>query len=80
MAVMPPALALHLQDTKHEYEWTHEQELSDGSLEMLFLIGSLPYLATWLLSYAGSVTITEPQELQVQLSDLARRAHEHFRI
>jgi predicted DNA-binding transcriptional regulator YafY len=80
MSVMLPALALHLQDTKHQYGWTHEQELADGSMEMLFLIGSLPYLATWLLSFAGSVNITEPQELRVQLSELARRAHEHFSI
>ena len=73
-----PALAQHLQDTKHQYGWTHEQPLPDGSVEMTFLIGSLPYLATWLLPYAGAITILEPPALRDHLRELAQRAHDFF--
>ncbi|GLU54736.1 helix-turn-helix transcriptional regulator [Dyadobacter frigoris] len=73
-----PALAQHLHDTKHQYGWTHEELLPDGSLEMIFFIGSLPYLATWLLPYAGAVTILEPIELRKHLQDLAQRAYDFF--
>ncbi len=73
-----PASAQHLHDTKHQYGWTHEQPLTDGSLEMTFLIGSLPYLATWLLPYAGAVTILEPPALREHLRELAQRAHDFF--
>lgn len=78
-AVMP-SLAQHLHDTKHQYGWTHESPLPDGSLEMTFLIGSFPYMATWLLPFAGAVTIVEPEELRIHLSTLARRAYELFAL
>ena len=78
-AVMP-ALAQHLHDTKNQYGWTHEKPLPDGRLEMIFLIGSLPYLATWLLPFAGAVSVLEPQELRLQLSQLARRAYDSFAV
>jgi predicted DNA-binding transcriptional regulator YafY len=45
---------------------------------MVLLIGSLPYLAAWLLPYAGAVTVIEPPELQEQLRELARRAYDFF--
>ena len=77
-AAILPALAQHLQDTKHQYGSTHEQPLPDGSVEMIFLIGSLPYLATWLLPYAGAVTILEPLALRSHLRELAQRAHDFF--
>ncbi|GAB3226619.1 WYL domain-containing protein [Spirosoma arcticum] len=73
-----PALAQHVQDTKHQYGWTHEEILADGNVEMTFFIGSLPYLATWLLPYAGAVTILEPPALQDHLRELARRAYDFF--
>jgi len=73
-----PALAQHLQDTKHQYGWTHDELLSDGSVEMIFFIGSLPYLATWLLPFAGAITIQEPQELRQHLQELAQRAYDFF--
>ena len=73
-----PALAQHLHDTKHQYGWTHEELLPDGSLEMIFFIGSLPYLATWLLPFAGTITIFEPAELRNQLRELAQRAYDSF--
>lgn len=73
-----PALVQHLQDTKHQYGWTHDQPLPDGNVEMTFLIGSLPYLATWLLPYAGAVTIIEPPALREQLRELAQRIHDFF--
>ena len=73
-----PALSQHLQDTKHQYGWTHETLLPDGSVEMPFFIGSLPYLATWLLPYAGAITLLEPRELQQQLGELAQRAYDFF--
>ena len=79
-AALLPALVQHWQDTKHQYGWTHEQPLADGSVEVTFLIGSLPYLATWLLPYAGAVTIREPLALRDLLHELAQRAHDFFCI
>lgn len=73
-----PALAQHLQDTKHQYGWTEEKSLGDGVVEMIFFIGSLPYLATWLLPYAGAVTILEPLELRKHLYAQAKLAFDFF--
>lgn len=67
-----------LHDTKHQYGWAHDHALPDGQLEMTFFVGSLPYLAAWLLPYAGAVTVLEPPALQQQLSELAQRAHNYF--
>ncbi len=67
-----------LQDTKHQYGWAHEQLLPDGRLEMTFFIGSLPYLAAWLLPYAGAFTVLEPPALRDHLRELAQRAHNFF--
>ncbi|MCF0060233.1 YafY family transcriptional regulator [Dyadobacter chenwenxiniae] len=78
MAGIIPALARRMEDTKHQFGFTHETLLSDGSVEMLFLVGSLPYLATWLLPYAGAVTVLEPVALQDQLRELARQVHHAF--
>lgn len=75
---MLPASAQHLHDTKRQYGWAHEQTLPDGSLEMTLFLGSLPYLAAWLLPYAGAVTIVEPPALQEHLCELAQRAHHFF--
>jgi predicted DNA-binding transcriptional regulator YafY len=77
-AAVMPALAQHLQDTKHQYGWTHEEVLSDGSLQMVFLIGSMPYLATWLLPYAGAITIIEPATLRDHLRELAQKTFDYF--
>jgi len=78
VAAVPPALLQHLHDTKHQYGWAHEQPQPDGQLEMTLFIGSLPYLATWLLPYAGGVAIVEPPALRQQLRELAQRAHTFF--
>ncbi|MBC7893386.1 MAG: YafY family transcriptional regulator [Sphingobacteriaceae bacterium] len=77
-AAVLPTSAQRLHDTKHQYGWTHEQLLADGSLEMTFLVGSLPYLATWLLTYAGAFSILEPLSLRDHLRELAQRAHDFF--
>lgn len=77
-AAMLPALAQHLHDTKHQYGWAHEQRLPDAQVEMTLFIGSLPYLATWLLPYAGALTIVEPRALAAPLRELAQRAHDSF--
>jgi predicted DNA-binding transcriptional regulator YafY len=77
-AAVMPALAQHLQDTKHQYGWTHEEPLPGGSLEMVFFIGSLPYLATWLLPFTNAITVLEPEELSQHLRDLAQRAADAF--
>ena len=77
-AALLPALAQHVQDTKHQYGWTHEQLVTDGTVEMTFFIGSLSYLATWLLPYAGPVTVLEPLALRDHLRELAQRAHDFF--
>lgn len=77
-AALLPALVQLLHDTKHQYGWAHEQRLPDGRLEMTLFIGELPYLATWLLPFAGALTIVEPAALAAPLRALAQRAHEFF--
>lgn len=67
-----------LYDTKHQYGWTHEQRQADGSIEMTFFIGTLSYLAAWLLPYAGAVTVLEPPALRDHLCQIATRAHNYF--
>lgn len=75
-----PAQVQHFHDTKHKYGWAHEQTLTDGSLEILFFVGSLTYLSIWLLPFAGSVKVIEPISLSGHLSELAKRAHDSFYI
>lgn len=77
-AAILPTSVQQLHDTKHQYGWTHEHLLADGSLEMTFMVGSLPYLATWLLPYAGAFSILEPLSLRDHLRELAQRAHDFF--
>ncbi|MBW3129457.1 helix-turn-helix transcriptional regulator [Hymenobacter profundi] len=77
-AAAPPALVQHLHDTKRQYGWIQEEPLPDGGLEMTLLIGSLPYLATWLLPYAGAITVLEPPALREHLRELAQRAYNFF--
>ncbi|GAB3298184.1 helix-turn-helix transcriptional regulator [Hymenobacter tenuis] len=77
-AAMLPALVQHLHDTKHQYGWAHEQRLPDGQVEMTLFIGELSYLATWLLPYAGSLTIVQPAALADPLRELAQRAQHFF--
>jgi predicted DNA-binding transcriptional regulator YafY len=72
------ALVQHLHDTKHQYGWAHEQRLPDGQLEMTLFIGELSYLATWLLPYAGALTIVEPAALADPLRALAQRVYDSF--
>lgn len=76
-AVLPES-AQRLHDIKHQYGWVHEQSRPDGLLEMTFLVGSLPYLAAWLLAYAGAVTVLEPPALHQYLCELARQAYIFF--
>lgn len=73
-----PESVQRLHDTKHQYGWVDEEPLPDGRVAMTFLIGSLPYLATWLLPYAGAVTILEPPALRDHLCQIATRAHHYF--
>jgi predicted DNA-binding transcriptional regulator YafY len=73
-----PEPAQRLYDTKQQYGWAHERPMPDGSIEMTFFVGSLSYMAAWLLPYAGAVTILEPAALRQELSDLAQRAHIFF--
>ncbi|MBH8569235.1 YafY family transcriptional regulator [Microvirga sp. STS02] len=78
LAALPPATVQQLHDTKRQYGWAHEQLLPDGRLEMTLLLGSLPYLASWLLPYAGAVAVVEPPALREHLRELAQRAHDFF--
>jgi len=73
-----PSLVQRLHDTKRQYGWAHEHPLPDGRLEMTLLLGSLPYLAAWLLPYAGAVTVVEPPALREHLRALAQQAHDFF--
>jgi predicted DNA-binding transcriptional regulator YafY len=76
-AILPESVQ-RLHDTKHQYGWAHEQLLADGCVEMTFFIGSLPYLAAWLLPHAGAVTVIEPPALRDHLYELATRAYNFF--
>lgn len=78
LAHTPPNLTQRLHDTKRQYGWAHEQLLPDGRLEMTLFLGSLPYLAAWLLPYAGAVVVVEPPALREHLAELAQRAHHFF--
>jgi predicted DNA-binding transcriptional regulator YafY len=78
VAAMPPEAAQRLHDTKHQYGWVSEQAQPDGSLAMTLLVGSLPYLAAWLLPHAGTVAVVEPPALREHLRELAQRAHDFF--
>jgi predicted DNA-binding transcriptional regulator YafY len=77
-AAMPPEALRRLHDTKRQYGWAHEQPLPDGRLEMTLFLGSLPYLAAWLLPYAGVVAVVEPPTLRTHLGELAQRAYTFF--
>jgi predicted DNA-binding transcriptional regulator YafY len=78
LANTPPNLVQRLHDTKRQYGWAYEQPLPDGGLEMILFLGSLPYLAAWLLPYAGAVTVVEPPALREHLAALARQAFDFF--
>lgn len=77
-AAVSPAAAQHLHDTKRQYGWSQELRLPDGGLEMTLFLGSLAYLAAWLLPYAGAVTVVEPAALREHLREIAQRAHDFF--
>jgi predicted DNA-binding transcriptional regulator YafY len=78
LSAAPPETTQRLHDTKHQYGWVSEQPQPDGSLEMTLLVGSLPYLAAWLLPHAGTVAAVEPPALREHLRELAQRAHSFF--
>ena len=63
-AALPPEAAQRLHDTKHQYGWVSEPPQPDGHLEMTLLVGSLPYLAAWLLPHAGAAAVVEPPALR----------------
>jgi predicted DNA-binding transcriptional regulator YafY len=67
-----------LHDTKRQYGWAHDTPLPDGRLEMTLFLGSLPYLAAWLLPYAGAIEVVEPPALLEHLRELAQRAYASF--
>ncbi|PWJ57599.1 putative DNA-binding transcriptional regulator YafY [Dyadobacter jejuensis] len=77
---MSPSLWYHLQDTRQQYGWTHQTPLSDDCMEMVFLVASLPYMATWLLPYAGAIRVVEPPDLREELAALARRTYDWFGV
>ena len=63
-----PAQVQHFHDTKHKYGWAYELTMADGSLEILFFVGSVTYLSIWLLPFTGSVKVIEPVSLIGHLS------------
>jgi predicted DNA-binding transcriptional regulator YafY len=78
LAYTLPSLAQRLHDTKRQYGWAHEQPLPDGSIEMTLYLGSLPYLAAWLLPYGSAVTVVEPPALREHLRELAQQVQHFF--
>ncbi|RZK48243.1 MAG: YafY family transcriptional regulator [Hymenobacter sp.] len=78
LAHTPLNLTQRLHDTKRQYGWAHEQALPDGSVEMTMYLGSLPYLAAWLLPYGTAVTVVEPPALLAHLCELAQQVQRAF--
>lgn len=71
--------AARVRQDKHHFGWTHEEaDPADGSVEMTLLPGDLPFLARWLLTLAGHVTVVSPLALQEHLRELARVAYQQF--
>ncbi len=73
-----PSLSQLFQDTKHQYGWINEEILDDHTMKINFLVGSLPYMASWLLTFAGAVQIIEPPALGQELKALAQRTFDYF--
>lgn len=73
-----PAAAARVRDDKHHFGWTHETPAPDGTIEMTLLPGDLAYLARWLLTLAGQVTVVSPPELRGHLRVLALAAYAEF--
>ena len=76
-----PAMAARVADDKHYFGWTHEAPAPDGMQRAHRVItqsarraGDLGYLARWLLSMAGDVTIVSPPALAEEVRHLARAA------
>lgn len=75
---VPAESAQRLQDGKYQYGWAHDQVLANGQLEMIFFVYSLPYMAAWLLPYAGAISVVEPPALRQQLGELAQQVYHYF--
>jgi predicted DNA-binding transcriptional regulator YafY len=73
-----PQVLAHVEESKHNFGWTHEQQLPTGGREMTFLVGYLEHMARWLLMYTNCVTVVSPPELRQRMRELADEAHQHF--
>lgn len=73
-----PGAAARVREDKYHLGWTHERMTPEGAVEMTLLPGELTFLARWLLSLAGEVTVVSPPELREHLRALARVAYAHF--
>ena len=58
-----PLAARYAKDSKRYYGWVQEETAPNGCVEMTFLLGYLPYLASWLLPQAGGVEVVSPPAL-----------------
>ncbi|MBO2008636.1 helix-turn-helix transcriptional regulator [Hymenobacter negativus] len=67
-----------VHENKQHFGATHEQPTPDGGLEVTFLVGSLQYLARWLLLFGAHAHIVMPPELREHARQLAQAAYEHF--
>ncbi len=72
--------AVRIRDDKHHFGWAHEEIAPDGRIEMTLLPGDLPYLARWLLTLAGHVTVVAPPALSECLRELAHVAYQQFGV
>ncbi len=70
--------AARLRDDKRYFGWMGETTAPDGTVEMTLRPGDLGYLARWLLTLAGQVTVLGPPALRDELRALAQTAYAEF--
>ena len=73
-----PQVLAHVEDSKHSFGWTHEQQLPTGWREMTFLVSYLEHMARWLLMFTNCVTVVSPPELKQRMRELTEEARQHF--
>jgi len=54
-----------------------QEDLGDA-IRCEFMMDSLDYMATWLLSFGKAATVESPEELKVMVCELVEELHEHY--
>lgn len=75
---MPSYLYQQFNDNKFHYGFLEQKQLSQHESETTFLVGDLPYIARWILTFAGYVKVIEHVALKHLLKQLAEQAFSYF--